>query len=116
MLTIHFICETRYKNTLQLRFNYCAFSRNTDQVLSFNNKEIIEAYKAAKKAGIYDKVMLYTGRTVRHYGLNNHKEYFAESTEAYLGVNDFYPFVRGELKEHDPRMYKIMEKVWGPVR
>ena len=87
-----------------------------DQVLRFNNKEIIEAYNAAKKAGIYEKVMLYTGRTVRHYGLNNHKEYFAESTEAYLGVNDFYPFVRGELKKHDPRMYKIMEKVWGPVR
>ena len=87
-----------------------------DQVLSFDNKEIIEAYNAAKKAGIYEKVLLYTGRTVRHYGLNNHKEYFAESTEAYLGVNDFYPFVRGELKQHDPRMYKIMEKVWGPVR
>ena len=87
-----------------------------DQVLSFNNKEIIAAYEAAKKAGIYEKVMLYTGRTVRHYGLNNHKEYFAEATEAYLGVNDFYPFVRAELKEHDPRMYKIMEKVWGPVR
>ena len=87
-----------------------------DQVLSFDNKEIIEAYKAAKEAGIYEKVMLYTGSTVRHYGLNNHKEYFAESTEAYLGVNDFYPFVRGELKKHDPRMYKIMEKVWGPVR
>ena len=87
-----------------------------DQMLSFENKEIIGAYEAAKKAGIYEKVMLYTGRTVRHYGLNNHKEYFAESTEAYLGVNDFYPFVRAELKEHDPRMYKIMEKVWGPVR
>jgi hypothetical protein len=87
-----------------------------DQVLSFENKEIIGSYEAAKKAGIYEKVMLYTGRMVRHYGLNNHKEYFAESTEAYLGVNDFYPFVRGELKEHDPRMYRIMEKVWGPVR
>jgi len=87
-----------------------------DQVLSFENKEIIGSYEAAKKAGIYEKVMLYTGRMVRHYGLNNHKEYFAESTEAYLGVNDFYPFVRGELKEHDPRMYKIMERVWGPIR
>ena len=62
-------------------------------------------------------MLLYTGRRpVKHYGLNNHKEYFAEATEAYLGVNDFYPFVRGELKKHDPRMYKIMEKVWGPVR
>jgi len=87
-----------------------------DQVLSFNNKEIMAAYEAAKKEGIYEKVLLYTGRTVKHYGLNNHKEYFAESTEAYLGVNDFYPFVRAELKKHDPRMFKIMEKVWGPVR
>ena len=87
-----------------------------DQVLSFGNREIIGAYEAAKKAGIYEKVMLYTGRTVRHYGLNNHKEYFAEATEAYLGMNDFYPFVRAELKEHDPRIFKIMEKVWGKVR
>lgn len=87
-----------------------------DQMLSFENKEIIAAYEAAKKAGIYEKVLLYSGRMVRHYGLNNHKEYFAEATEAYLGVNDFYPFVRAELKQHDPRMFKIMEKVWGPVK
>lgn len=87
-----------------------------DQVLSFENKDIIGAYEAAKKEGIYEKVLLYTGRTVKHYGLNNHKEYFAESTEAYLGVNDFYPFVRAELQKHDPRMYKVMESVWGPVR
>ncbi|MBR89854.1 MAG: metallopeptidase [Verrucomicrobiales bacterium] len=88
-----------------------------DQVLGFDNKEIMQAYEAAKKEGIYEKVLLYTGRRpVKHYGLNNHKEYFAESTEAYLGVNDFYPFVRAELKEHDPRMYKIMEKIWGPIR
>ena len=87
-----------------------------DQVLGFDNPEIIAAYKAAKKKGIYEKVLLYTGRTVRHYGLTNHKEYFAEATEAYLGVNDFYPFVRAELKQHDPRMFKIMEKVWGPVK
>ena len=24
-------------------------------------------------------------------------------TESYVGVNDFYPFVRAELKEHDPK-------------
>ena len=87
-----------------------------DQVLSFENKDIIGAYEAMRREGIYEKVMLYTGRTVRHYGLNNHKEYFAESTEAYLGVNDFYPFVRAELEKHDPRMYRVMQKIWGPVR
>ena len=59
----------------------------------------MEAYNAAKKEGIYEKVLLYTGAKVKHYGLNNHKEYFAEATEAYFGVNDFYPFVRAELKE-----------------
>ncbi len=53
---------------------------------------------------------------VKHYGLNNHKEYFAESTEAYFGVNDFYPFVRAELKEHDPKMFGVLEAVWGKVR
>lgn len=87
-----------------------------DQVLSFDQPAIINAYKDAKKKGIYDKVLLYTGAKVRHYGLSNHKEYFAESTEAYFGVNDFYPFVRAELKEHDAEMYSLMEKVWGPVR
>ncbi len=87
-----------------------------DQVLSFDHPEIVAAYDDAKKKGIYDKVLLFTGARVRHYGLSNHKEYFAESTEAYLGVNDFFPFVRAELNAHDPTMFNIMKKVWGPVR
>lgn len=87
-----------------------------DQVLSFDHPEIVAAYDDVKKKKIYEEVLLYTGRKVRHYGLNNHKEYFAESTEAYFGVNDFYPFVRAELKQHDPTMYAIMEKFWGKVR
>ncbi|MBM79094.1 MAG: metallopeptidase [Planctomycetaceae bacterium] len=87
-----------------------------DQVLSFDQADIIKTFNSAKKKGIYEKVLLYTGRTVKHYGLTNHKEYFAESTEAYFGVNDFYPFVRAELKEHDPGMYDLLEKIWGPVR
>jgi hypothetical protein len=86
-----------------------------DQVLSFQHPEIIAAYKVAKREGIYDQVLLYTGAKVRHYALSDHKEYFAESTESYLGVNDFYPFVRAELKEHDPRMYALMEQIWGRV-
>lgn len=87
-----------------------------DQVLGFDHPKIIDVYKAAKEAGIYDEVLLYTGRKVRHYGLSNHKEYFAEATEAYFGVNDFYPFVRAELAEHDPKMYALLETIWGPVK
>ena len=86
------------------------------RVVGHDHPGIRNAYAAAKKEGIYENVLLYTGRKVRHYGLNNIYEYFAESTEAYFAQNDFYPFVRAELKEHDPRMFKIMEKVWGEVR
>ena len=87
-----------------------------DQVLGFDHPQIVELYRRAEEAGIYKKVLLYTGRQVKHYGLTNHKEYFAESTEAYLGVNDFYPFVRAELKRHDPGMFDLMENVWGKIR
>jgi dipeptidyl-peptidase-4 len=87
-----------------------------DQVLSFDEPEIIAAFNEVKEKGIYENVLLYTGKKVRHYSLTNHKEYFAESTEAYLGVNDFYPFVRAELQEHDPTMFSLMEKIWGKVK
>ncbi len=87
-----------------------------DKYLGFDNPRVIAAYQKARKAGIYEKVRLYTGRTVRHYGLNNHKEYFAESTEAYFGRNDFYPFVRAELKLHDPTMHDLLVEIWGPLR
>lgn len=87
-----------------------------DQVLTFEEPEIISNYQNAKNTGIYENVTLYTGAKVKHYGLTNHKEYFAECSEAYLGVNDFFPFVRAELREHDPRMYTCMEKIWGKIR
>lgn len=87
-----------------------------DQVLSFDHAEVQAAYDSAKEKKLYEEVLLYTGKKVKHYGLTNHKEYFAESTEAYFGVNDFYPFVRAELKEHDPTMFTLLEKIWGQVR
>ena len=86
-----------------------------DQVLTFEHPEILAAYEKAKASGSYESVLLYTGQKVRHYGLVNHKEYFAEGTEAYLYRNDFYPFVRAELKEHDPTLHDVLVKVWGPA-
>lgn len=86
-----------------------------DQVLSFENKEIIAAYQRAEKAGLYEKVLLFRGGKTSHYARTNHKEFFAEMTESYLGVNDFYPFVRAELQEHDPKTYILMQKIWGKI-
>ena len=48
--------------------------------------------------------------------MTNHKEYFAEGTEAYFYRNDFYPFVRAELKKHDLDLHQVLEKVWGPAK
>ena len=87
-----------------------------DQVLGFDEAEIVAAYKDMKERGIYDKVLLFNGATVKHYALTTPMEYFAESTEAYFGMNDFYPFVRAELKQHDPKMFELLEKFWGRLR
>jgi len=84
-----------------------------DQFLSFNNPEILDAYNTAMKKGNYKKVMLYDGRQAEHYAATNHKEYFAEATEAFLYRNDFYPFVSGELEIHDPKVFALMKKIWG---
>ncbi len=87
-----------------------------DQFLGFNNQRIIDAYDRAMAAGLYDKVLLYNGRKVRHYGANNHKEYFAEGTESFFYRNDFYPFVAAELNEYDPVLYKLLADIWGPLK
>ncbi len=87
-----------------------------DQYLSFNNPDIIEAYKKAKASGIYEKSLLYNGTITRHYALKDHKEYFAEGTESYFYRNDFYPFVRAELKEHDPGFHDLLAEIWGPLK
>lgn len=84
-----------------------------DQVLGFENPAILEAYEQAERNGLYERVLLFRGGLTRHYARTNHKEFFAEMTESYVGVNDFYPFVRAELKQHDPATYALMEKIWG---
>ncbi len=87
-----------------------------DRVLSFGNKEIRSAYFRVKSAKMYESVRHIRGHKTRHYALTNPMEFFAEMTEAYFGTNDFYPFVRGELKEADPKTYALLEKIWGKRR
>ncbi len=86
-----------------------------DQILGFEHPEVKKAYDRAMAAGKYQEVLLYTGRLVKHYATTNHKEYFAEATEAYFYRNDFYPFVAGELKQYDPYCYELFQKLWGKL-
>lgn len=88
-----------------------------DQVLGFDEPRIKEAYEKYKKRGHGEKVLLYNGRRVKHYALTNHKEFFAEMTESYFGVNDFFPFNRAELKEAELEIFALLKHVWeSPAR
>jgi len=83
------------------------------RVLGHDNPDIRAAYEQAVKSKSYESVLRYSGKTERAYALNNDKEYFAELTEAFFGQNDFYPFVRAEVMQHDPRMYETLRKLWA---
>jgi hypothetical protein len=79
----------------------------------FDNPELAAALAAARDEKLYDDVLHINGSKQRHYALTNQQEYFAEQSEAYFGTNDFYPFVRSELQQHDPRMFALLKKLWG---
>ena len=83
-----------------------------DQVLGFDEPRIRQAYERFKKSGHGDATLLYNGRRVRHYALTDHKEFFAEMTEAYFGMNDFFPFNRAELIAAEPEIYELLRTIW----
>jgi hypothetical protein len=84
-----------------------------DQVLDFENPEIKAAWEKFRDSGRYQLVLHTSGRQREHYALTNAKEFFAEMTEAYFGVNDFYPFNRAELQRDEPELAGLMGKWWG---
>jgi len=94
-----------------------------DRVLArgFDNAEIKAAYERAKASKTYDKVDRWFGngrpnKFERAYGMTDPMEYFAETTEAFFSRNDFFPFNRAELKQHDPDMDQLLAKLWGVTR
>ena len=86
----------------------------------FGNAEIKNSFENAKNAKTYERVERWHGNGKpntfeRAYGMNNPMEYFAETTEAYFGRNDFFPFTREELKQVDPEMCALLERLWNSV-
>ena len=47
------------------------------------------------------------------YALSNRNEYFAEATEAFFGVNDFYPYNAFQLYALDPTGYEVVRTTYG---
>jgi hypothetical protein len=83
-----------------------------DQVLGFDNPRIRAAYEAFQKSGRGDAALLFDGTRVRHYGLTDAKEFFAEMTEAYFGMDDFFPFNRAEMMTAEPEIHELMKSIW----
>jgi hypothetical protein len=86
-----------------------------DQVLGFDEPRIRTAWEAFKTSGHGFKVLHINGRRTHHYALTDQKEFFAEMSESYLGMNDFYPFNNAELKEAEPEIWTLLESIWGRI-
>jgi hypothetical protein len=82
------------------------------QFVGFEDERVKAVFEKAQKSGDYNSVLKIQEHSGKHYALSNHKEFFAETTESFFGTNDFYPFVRSELKEHDLAAYQLMREIW----
>jgi hypothetical protein len=94
-----------------------------DRVLpkGFGNPDIKAAFERAKASQSYDKVERWFGNgrsntKEKAYAMTSPMEYFAETTEAFFSRNDFFPFTRDELKQHDPEMEKLLAAIWGVTK
>jgi len=106
---VTFLDWTRHQRAMVLHELAHAYHH---RVLGHDNADVRAAYRRAQESKSYESVLFYSGVRKRAYALNNDQEYFAELTEAYFSTNDFYPFVRPEVKEHDPAGYEMLRKVW----
>lgn len=85
-------------------------------MLGHDRADVVAAYEAARTAGLYDAVsynMAPRDERRRAYAMNNPLEYFAELSEAYFGLNDYFPFTRPQLKAHDPEGYALVARLWS---
>ena len=83
-----------------------------DRVLGFDHAAIRAAHRRARADEAWQVVLHANGREVSPYALTNHKEFFAEISEAWFGTNDMYPFVRAELQRHDAKSAELLKRLW----
>jgi hypothetical protein len=69
-------------------------------------------YEQAMKSGRYVSALHWNGGRRKPYHASNKMEFFAECSEAFFGTNDIYPFVRAQLREHDPETYRGVADAW----
>ena len=85
--------------------------------LTVHFSPIYENYLRARDSGIYNAVSYHVGNgnyldNQQSPAVSDQTNYLAELTEAYFGMNDYFPFNRDELRTHDPEGFALMELVW----
>lgn len=90
------------------------------RVLNFNSLIITNAFNQAVAGNLYLDISYHSGggnyyNVPTAYALNNEKEYFAEITEAYFGLNDFFPFDYEDLVGYDSTGFAAVVSVWGDI-
>jgi hypothetical protein len=92
----------------------------------YENADIKRCWEAAMKDNLYDCVKVHdlegnATESRRAYACQDPMEYFAELSVAFLGgcgsnkdaeFNKWFPFNRKQLREHDPRAYEMLKRVW----
>lgn len=82
----------------------------------FENQAIKDAWQKTVDNGKYLSTLHIDGRETKHYALTNQMEFFAEFSETFFGMNDFFPFNRGELKKDAPEIEALLQTIWFDER
>ena len=90
------------------------------RVLNNNSAIITDAFQNAVSTNLYTNISYHSGggnysTLPTAYALNNENEFFAELTEAYFGLNDYFPFNFNDLSNYDPIGFKAMVSIWGDI-
>lgn len=90
------------------------------RVLNFNDPTITNAFNNAISNNLYTNISYHTGggnyiNQATAYALTNEKEFFAEITEAYFGLNDYFPFDYNDLNNYDIVGFNAALFIWGDL-
>lgn len=83
------------------------------KVLGSDHAAVANAFEQVQLRRMYDRVEHASGSVGVGYATLGPAEYFAEISEAYFGRNDYFPFDRAQLKDHDPLGHDLVAKLWN---
>mmetsp|Transcript_117462 Transcript_117462/g.357332 ORF Transcript_117462/g.357332 Transcript_117462/m.357332 type:complete len:225 (+) Transcript_117462:435-1109(+) len=105
-------CVKKAPALLLHELSHCYHNHNRETV----DDIIKSAYDEAMASHRYDKLGE-KWKYMRYTALQNHYEFFAESSEAFYSSRRFHneciPYLHEELQLFDPGAYAMCERVWG---